>query len=222
MTDVAALIADMVRHGVSADIVGRVAAALAEREVVTVEVKDAAAERRREKDRNNKREQRAAEKAAKEGTDDKKSDDVGRHLRTSDDGSPSNKESPQTPKEINSLSKENPPKGGQKKGSPDDRAALAHVWPADAWERWYGAYPHKVGKGAAETAFEKIRRSGKVPFEALMAGLEVYRRTKPAHVDWCNPATWLNQKRWEDAPAVTAAKSVETEAERRRRMQAWV
>lgn len=137
-------------------------------------------------------------------------------------GSPSDKESPQTPKEINSLSKENPPKGGQKKGSPDDQAALGHVWPADAWDRWYAAYPHKVGKGAAESAFEKIRRSGKVPFDALMVGVERYIRSKPPHVDYCNPATWLNQARWEDAPAAPAAKPAETEAERRRRMQAWI
>jgi hypothetical protein len=111
---------------------------------------------------------------------------------------------PHTPKNTNPLSKENPPKGGQKKGS-GYQAALAHVWPADAWERWYGAYPHKVGKGAAEAAFDKIRRSGRVSFEALMAGLEAYKLTKPSHVDWCNPATWLNQRRWEDAPAVQTA-----------------
>lgn len=168
---------------------------------------------KREKDAQRKRKSRAKQELSR---------DVTVTPRDTCDTSPSDKESPQTPKEINSLSKENPPKGGQKKGSPDDHAALAHVWPADAWERWYGAYPHKVGKGAAEAAFEKIRRSGKVPFEALMAGLEVYRRTKPAHVDWCNPATWLNQKRWEDAPATAAARPVETEAERRARMQRWV
>jgi hypothetical protein len=185
---------------VSADIVGRVAAALVEKQVVTVQVKDEAAERRRARDAERKREKRSE---GKEGTGEEKSDDVCGHLRTSADGSPLNEKDPHTPKNTNPLSKENPPKGGQKKGSPDDQADLAHVWPADAWDRWYGAYPHKVGKGAAETAFEKIRRSGKVSFDALMAGLEVYKRTKPQHIDWCNPATWLNAKRWDDAPAAS-------------------
>lgn len=51
---VAALVADLVREGVSADLVGRVAAALAAREVVPVMVRDEGAERRREADRNRK------------------------------------------------------------------------------------------------------------------------------------------------------------------------
>lgn len=58
MTDVAKLITDMVNAGVSAEIVGRVAAALAERDVVTVPVKDEQAERRRERDRERKRDVR--------------------------------------------------------------------------------------------------------------------------------------------------------------------
>jgi hypothetical protein len=53
MTDIALLIADMVKQGVSAEIVGRVAAALAEREPVVV--KDENAERRRAADRERKR-----------------------------------------------------------------------------------------------------------------------------------------------------------------------
>lgn len=55
MTDVAQLISDMVKQGVSAELVGRVAAALAEREVVAVQVKDEAADRRRAADRERKR-----------------------------------------------------------------------------------------------------------------------------------------------------------------------
>lgn len=49
MTDVAALIADMVKAGVDPDIIGRTAAALAERE--PVRVVDAQAERKRAADR---------------------------------------------------------------------------------------------------------------------------------------------------------------------------
>ncbi len=31
-----------------------------------------------------------------------------------------------------------------------------------------------------------------------MATLERYKRCKPVDRPWCNPATWLNQKRWLD------------------------
>jgi 5-methylcytosine-specific restriction endonuclease McrA len=52
MTDIARLITDMVSEGVSAEIIGRVAAALAEREPVLL--KDDQAERRRMADRERK------------------------------------------------------------------------------------------------------------------------------------------------------------------------
>lgn len=51
MEDVAVLIADMVRAGVDADLIGRAAAALSERGLAV----DVQAERRREKDRERKR-----------------------------------------------------------------------------------------------------------------------------------------------------------------------
>jgi hypothetical protein len=64
MTDVAALIGDMVNAGVSAALIGRVAQALADREVITVQVKDEAAERRRERDREYRRVGRSRQKSA--------------------------------------------------------------------------------------------------------------------------------------------------------------
>lgn len=67
MSNTADLIADMVREGVSADIIGRVAAALAQREVVVV--KDEAAERRREKDRERKRSVRGIPQTSAESAD---------------------------------------------------------------------------------------------------------------------------------------------------------
>jgi hypothetical protein len=66
---------------------------------------------------------------------------------------------------------------------------------------FWPAYPHKVGKGAAERAFERVRKSGKVSLAELLSGLQRYIADKPADRDWCNPATWLNQRRWEDSPA---------------------
>lgn len=61
------------------------------------------------------------------------------------------------------------------------------------WRRW----PHKVGKPAAEKAFAKC--SGEI--EAILLGIDSYIRDKPPDRPWLNPATFLNQRRWEDAPA---------------------
>ena len=64
---------------------------------------------------------------------------------------------------------------------------------------WWDGYPHKVGKGDAQKAFEKALT--KTSFDQLVAGIERYKATKPLDRAWCNPATWLNQERWLDAPA---------------------
>jgi uncharacterized protein YdaU (DUF1376 family) len=78
-----------------------------------------------------------------------------------------------------------------------------HVYPADAFERWYADYPNKIGRGAAEKSFAKVRESDSVAFETLCAAVARYRKTKPVDREWCNPATWLNQARWTDEPAST-------------------
>lgn len=67
------------------------------------------------------------------------------------------------------------------------------------FEQWYAGYPHKVGKQAARKAFTGARRAASL--DVLIAGRDRYMRTKPPDRDWCNPATWLNQGRWEDQPA---------------------
>lgn len=64
------------------------------------------------------------------------------------------------------------------------------------FERFWAAYPRKVGKFAAEKAFRKARKD--TPLSAIMAGLVAYRVEKPAYADWCHPATFLRQGRWLD------------------------
>ena len=64
-------------------------------------------------------------------------------------------------------------------------------------------YPKKIGKGAAEKAWKKM----KPPIEDVLDAIRVQRQTD----QWLknkgqfipNPATWLNQKRWEDEVEVT-------------------
>lgn len=76
-----------------------------------------------------------------------------------------------------------PPKGGH---SPHE------------FSEFWAAYPHKVGKGAAVRALSQALR--KATMAEIMAGLTAYA-SKSDDRPWCNPATWLNQERWTDAPA---------------------
>lgn len=70
MTDIARLIADMVSEGVSAEIVGRVAAALAERPAADpVILRDEQAEKRRERDRERKQASRECLRNSAESAD---------------------------------------------------------------------------------------------------------------------------------------------------------
>ncbi|MGI3901254.1 MAG: hypothetical protein ACRYGP_13780 [Janthinobacterium lividum] len=75
---------------------------------------------------------------------------------------------------------------------------VAEAYPPGAFGQWWEAWPNKVGIGAAERAFAKVQKSGQVGFGMLTVALERYKRCKPVDRPWCNPATWLNQKRWLD------------------------
>lgn len=75
------------------------------------------------------------------------------------------------------------------------------------WDRW----PNKVGKPAAEKAFVKVWRE----LPAILAGIDRYIATMPAGRQWLNPATFLNQRRWEDAPAPVAEPATRAVAPRR-------
>lgn len=65
------------------------------------------------------------------------------------------------------------------------------------WE----SYPKKIGKGSAEKSFSRIKFANGL-FDTVMAALEVqkhsaqWQRDNGAFIP--NPATWLNQRRWED------------------------
>lgn len=70
--------------------------------------------------------------------------------------------------------------------------------PPSPFERFWLAYPRKIGKADARKAFAKV----KVPIETLLSAIEQQTRSE----QWTrengrfipNPATWLNQGRWED------------------------
>jgi hypothetical protein len=101
------------------------------------------------------------------------------------------------------------PKNKEDRGETLEREKTArHIAPLDpdarkralfAFDRFWSAWPNKVGKPAAERALAKVADE----IEAILAGVAAYVRDKPPDRPWLNPATFLNQRRWEDAPAST-------------------
>lgn len=71
----------------------------------------------------------------------------------------------------------------------------------ERFERFWSEYPKKVGKGDARKSFLKI-----APSEALLGEMLAAIAAASASFQWKkdkgqyipNPATWLNQQRWED------------------------
>lgn len=67
-----------------------------------------------------------------------------------------------------------------------------------AFDRFWVEYPKKVGKGQAQKAFSKVS----VPVETLIEAVQRQRNSVQWQKDGGqyipNPATWLNQRRWED------------------------
>ncbi len=77
---------------------------------------------------------------------------------------------------------------------------------ARAFDAFWIAYPKKVGKEAARKAFAKV----KAPVETLIAAVKQQKNSpqwKKENGQFIpNPATWLNQGRWEDEIPGTAPK----------------
>lgn len=75
----------------------------------------------------------------------------------------------------------------------------------DVFERFWKAYPNKVGKPAAQRAWKKM--PPRTPYENVMAGLERWKQTEQWQKEGGQfipyPATFLNQRRWEDEPPAT-------------------
>lgn len=82
--------------------------------------------------------------------------------------------------------------------SPKDARERA-VCSGDDFDRFWEAYPEKVGKPAARRAWRAAALKARI--EDILAGLQRYKAQKPPDRAYCNPATFLNQERWNDQPA---------------------
>jgi len=69
------------------------------------------------------------------------------------------------------------------------------------FDEFWKSYPKKIGKGAAEKAYKKIKPTAELQSQILSAvekakQTEQWQKQNGQFIP--HPATWLNQKRWED------------------------
>ena len=77
------------------------------------------------------------------------------------------------------------------------REEVNNTTPVGFAEFW-SAYPKKVGKGAAEKAWKKSKANLDVVLAAInsQASSDQWRKEGGQYIP--NPATWINERRWED------------------------
>jgi len=144
VTDVAKLIADMVRAGVDADLIGRAAAAIVESSVPSAPVRTARQERN------------ARYYAAKSA--EKRLNASEQDVSDGDEPLPPKEKSPTPPKEITPY--------------PQTPSTPLGVSVPAGFDRFWEIYPNKVGKPIAAKKFAAALRVAS--FEAIMAGLSAY------------------------------------------------
>lgn len=112
-----------------------------------------------------------------------------------------------TPAERSRNKEEEPKKDNKQEGRKKETrevALLSDFEFEDFWKLW----PNKVGKPAALKAFVSARK--RAGLDAIVSGVFAYIRDKPPDRPWLNPATFLNQNRWEDQPAQVAHGTTQT------------
>lgn len=81
--------------------------------------------------------------------------------------------------------------------------AKASANTTDNFAAFWQAYPRRVAKGAAERAWKKMG-CDKIPLQTFLDAIDRAKRSAQWKKDngqfIPHPATWLNQRRWEDEP----------------------
>lgn len=110
---------------------------------------------------------------------------------------------------------------GEGKGKHQSRTTSSLDGFSDFWSR----YPKKIGKGAAEHVWARLGTSErKAVMEAVIRFSEEWSHRPTEDRQFCpHPATWLNQKRWQDEGFVEAPPPPLTpeEAEKEKERQYW-
>lgn len=69
------------------------------------------------------------------------------------------------------------------------------------FERFWGAYPNRTGRGRARRFWGGLVKAGTLPaMDVLLAAVQRYASGKPADRQWLTPATWLADEHWLDDP----------------------
>lgn len=107
--------------------------------------------------------------------------------------------------EKNTKKESNPDLFGEPPTDPENdtpRTPSANAQRLARFAEFWAEYPRKTGKGAAEAKYLSLKPSQQ-SHEAIMTGLRAQlprlREQNPEYIP--HPATWLNQRRWEDDPA---------------------
>lgn len=159
----------------------------AEQVAGVVAIFDEADQDRRAKSRDRSRRYRERHVTSRDGDVMQRDGDV-----TSRDAPPDKEKVPDLPKKTNPQF--SPPTEVRTNRAREETAGF------DAfWQVW----PNKVGKPAAAKAWPKaVKSAGSV--DRIIEGVRRYVAAKPPDRPWLNPATFLNQERWADAPATVA------------------
>jgi len=86
-------------------------------------------------------------------------------------------------------------------------------WPPDAFEQWWSIYPRKDARKIAHAAFNKLRKGGSISFADLMGKTLILSNTPKGRNETAKlrqdirpqPATFLNQERFNDPPETWGA-----------------
>lgn len=86
-------------------------------------------------------------------------------------------------------------------------------WLSDAFDQFWSIYPRRDAKKVAQAAFNKLRKRGSISFADLMAKTLILSNTpkgrnetaKPGQDVRPQPATFLNQERFNDPPETWGA-----------------
>ena len=116
--------------------------------------------------------------------------------------------------------KANGSKGGRPKKQSEPTETKRNQTKAtdERFERFWAAYPRKVGKGKAQESFKKIKPSEELTkrmLDAVNAQMKSAQWQEDGGRYIPNPATWLNQSRWEDEPGKAFNPGIKSEAAQR-------
>jgi len=90
------------------------------------------------------------------------------------------------------------PEERRDRGETDTCSPSASESADDGFASFWGQYPKKVAKPAAEKAWKKARPDLDIVLKAIaaQASSDAWRKDSGQFIP--NPATWINQRRWED------------------------